>query len=38
MVRRDWAADKARLAGAFGIARDLAALSRPPEQVKAGRA
>ena len=31
VVRRDWASDKARLAGAFGIARDLAALARPRE-------
>ena len=29
VVRRDWASDKARLSGAFGIARDLAALARP---------
>jgi transcription-repair coupling factor (superfamily II helicase) len=31
VVRRDWTAEKARLAGAFGIARDLAALARPRE-------
>jgi transcription-repair coupling factor (superfamily II helicase) len=29
VVRRDWEGDKARLAGAFGIARDLAALAKP---------
>jgi transcription-repair coupling factor (superfamily II helicase) len=29
VVRRDWEGEKARLAGAFGIARDLAALARP---------
>ncbi len=28
VLRRDWAAEKARLAGAFGIARDLAALAK----------
>ena len=31
VVLRDWASDKARLVGAFGIARDLAALARPRE-------
>jgi transcription-repair coupling factor (superfamily II helicase) len=31
VVRRDWASDKARLAGAFGVARDLASLARPRE-------
>ena len=29
VVRRDWESDAARLAGAFAIARDLAALARP---------
>jgi transcription-repair coupling factor (superfamily II helicase) len=29
VVRRDWGSEKARLAGAFGIARDLAGLARP---------
>jgi transcription-repair coupling factor (superfamily II helicase) len=29
VVRREWPTDKARLAGAFGIARDLAALVKP---------
>jgi transcription-repair coupling factor (superfamily II helicase) len=32
VVRRDWAGERARLAGAFGIARDLAALARPEPQ------
>ncbi len=36
VVRRDWTADRARLTGAFGIARDLAGLARPPEKA-AGR-
>ena len=29
VVRRDWPSDKPRLAGAFTIARDLAALAKP---------
>ena len=29
VIRRDWTDDRARLAGAFAIARDLAALARP---------
>ena len=29
LIRRDWPEDKARLVGAFSIARDLAALARP---------
>jgi transcription-repair coupling factor (superfamily II helicase) len=32
VVRRDWGSDKARLQGAFAIARDLAALARQPEK------
>jgi transcription-repair coupling factor (superfamily II helicase) len=36
VIRRDWSEAKARLAGAFGIARDLAALARPVEKAKAG--
>ena len=36
VVRRDWASDRARLAGAFAIARDLAALARPAEKERAG--
>jgi transcription-repair coupling factor (superfamily II helicase) len=32
VVRRDWATDKSRLAGAFSIARDLAALAKPEPQ------
>jgi transcription-repair coupling factor (superfamily II helicase) len=35
VIRRDWSEAKVRLAGAFGIARDLAALAQPE---KAGRA
>ena len=31
MIRRDWAGEKARLAGAFAIARDLAGLAKPRE-------
>jgi len=31
VVRRDWTGEKARLAGAFGIARDLAGLAKPRE-------
>ena len=36
VVRRDWASDRARLAGAFAIARDLAASARPAEKERAG--
>ena len=38
VVRRDWASDKARLSGAFGIARDLAALARPAAALRAADA
>ena len=31
VIRRDWTGEKARLVGAFGIARDLAALAKPRE-------
>ena len=31
MIRREWAGEKARLAGAFSIARDLAGLAKPRE-------
>jgi transcription-repair coupling factor (superfamily II helicase) len=31
VLRRDWTSETARLAGAFGVARDLAALARPRE-------
>ena len=30
VIRRDWDGEKARLVGAFGIARDLAALAEKP--------
>jgi transcription-repair coupling factor (superfamily II helicase) len=37
VVRRDWAKEPTRLAGAFGIARALAALARPaPAAARAG--
>jgi transcription-repair coupling factor (superfamily II helicase) len=36
VVRRDWSTDKARLQGAFAIARDLASLARP--EAKAAKA
>jgi transcription-repair coupling factor (superfamily II helicase) len=29
VIQRDWPTDKARLVGAFGIVRDLAALAKP---------
>ena len=38
VVRRDWATDKSRLAGAFSIARDLAALAKPEPQTARARA
>ena len=31
VIRRDWSSERARLAGAFGIARDLATLAKPRE-------
>ncbi|MFO1144089.1 MAG: transcription-repair coupling factor [Amaricoccus sp.] len=37
VIRRNWADDKARLAGAFAIARDLAALAQPVTPVVAER-
>jgi transcription-repair coupling factor (superfamily II helicase) len=35
VVRRDWSTERARLQGAFAIARDLAALARPEKTEKA---
>ena len=35
VVRRDWPTEKARLAGAFSIARDLAGLARPAQVIGA---
>jgi transcription-repair coupling factor (superfamily II helicase) len=37
VIRRDWADARARLAGAFGVARDLAALARPEAKPAARR-
>jgi transcription-repair coupling factor (superfamily II helicase) len=36
VIRRDWATEKARLAGAFTIARDLAAQARPAQAAQPG--
>ena len=35
VIRRDWPSEKARLIGAFGIARDLAALAQPVAKASA---
>jgi transcription-repair coupling factor (superfamily II helicase) len=34
VIRRDWDSEKKRLIGAFGIARDLAALAAPPAKAQ----